>query len=152
MIAKEHNRLVGIFLMAHGAMQALVMIFICVVYGIMGTAMFATAPKEGKFVGLIFIGMVAFIAFIGSVLIVPQILGGLKIYKERPGARMWGIVGSIVCCLSFPLGTAAGVYGLWFLFGDEGKRFYLGGMNQPAFMPNNYQPRGYEPPQPGAWQ
>ena len=55
------------------------------------------------------------------------------------------IVGSIVSCLSFPIGTAAGVYGLWFLFGDLGKQFYLGSspqyafQNPPAPPPNSWQ-------------
>jgi hypothetical protein len=76
----------------------------------------------------------------------PQIIGGYKLWKERPNARTWGIIGSIVSCLSFPLGTAAGVYGLWFLFGDIGKQYYLGGSPQNAF---NVPP---QPPPPSSWQ
>jgi hypothetical protein len=145
MTAKEHNKLVGIFLLAHGGFQALIMLFVAVVYGVMGSAMLASARRdEQAMVGGIFLAMVAFVVVFSAILIVPQLLGGWKLLKEKPGARTWGIVGSIISCLSFPLGTAAGVYGLWFLFGEEGKRFYLGGaqQQQPMFNappPNNWR-------------
>lgn len=144
MTAKEHNKLLGIFLLAHGGMQALVMVFLALIYGGMGTFMFANARRdEEAMIGAIFIGMIVFVIFFSLILIVPQIIGGWKLLKEKPSARTWGIVGSIIALLSFPLGTAAGVYGLWFLFGDEGKRFYLGGGNQQNMFnappPNNWR-------------
>ena len=149
MTGKEHNRLVGIFLMIHGALQALVMLILCVVYGVLGAAMaIGGRGGEAQIVGAVFIVMIVFLALFGAFFAGSQIIGGYKILKERPNARTWGIIGSIISCLSFPLGTAAGVYGLWFLFGEEGKRFYLGGNNNP----NMFQPQSPQPPQPGAWQ
>ena len=145
MTAKDQNRLVGIFLMAHGGMQLLIMLMLVLIYGLMGVGIAAASRnQEGIFVGGVFIVMVLFVLFISLLLIVPQIFGGWKMYKELPGARTWGIIGSIVACLSFPLGTAAGVFGLVFLFGEEGKRFYLGG--------NNYAPQSFPPPPPNNWQ
>ena len=147
MTAKEHNRLVGIFLMAHGAMQGLIMALLCVVYGVIGGALFVGGQKEEeKIVGLAFIGIIFVLAIVAMLFVLPQVLGGYKLWKERPNARTWGIIGSIISCLSFPLGTAAGVYGLWFLFGEEGKRFYLGGQPQYAFNPTP------QPPPPNSWQ
>jgi len=145
MTAKDQNRLVGIFLMAHGGMQLLIMLMLVLIYGLMGVGIAAASRnQEGIFVSGVFIVMVLFVLFISLLLIVPQIFGGWKMYKELPGARTWGIIGSIVACLSFPLGTAAGVFGLVFLFGEEGKRFYLGG--------NNYAPQSFPPPPPNNWQ
>lgn len=146
MTAKEHNKLVGIFLLAHGGLQMLVMIILALVYGVMGSAMMATARGDEQiFVGGIFLVMVIFLVFFSLLFLIPQIVGGYKMLKERPNARTWGIIGSILSCLSFPLGTAAGVYGLWFLFGDEGKRFYLGGAGQQQHMFN-------PPPPPSNWR
>jgi hypothetical protein len=131
MTAKEHNKMLGIFLLAHGALQLLIMIFMGLIYGVMGGAMIAGARRdEEAIIGAVFIGMILFLVVFSLILAGPQIIGGYKLLKERPGARTWGIVASIISCLSFPLGTAAGVYGLWFLFGEEGKRFYLGGAPQ----------------------
>ena len=147
MTAKEHNRLVGIFLMAHGAFQSIIVIMLGLIYGVIGSAMLVAGTKgEEKMVGAAFIGMIVLIGFIALIFILPQIIGGYKLWKERPNARTWGIAGSIVSCLSFPLGTAAGVYGLWFLFGDVGKQFYLGGNPQYTF---NDPP---QPPPPSGWQ
>ena len=147
MTAKETNKLAGIFLMVHGGFQALIMIFICVIYGAIGSAMALGARRsEEQMVGAVFIGMILFIGVFSLALILPQIIGGYKLLKEKPNARTWGIIGSIVACFSFPLGTAAGVFGMIFLFGEEGKRFYLGGYNQPAFQ------RPPEPPAPSSWQ
>ena|SRR5437764_1342042 len=145
MTAKEHNKLVGIFLMAHGGLQGIVMILICLIYGGIGLALLVGGQKgDAKIAGLVVIGVILFIAIFALIFILPQILGGYKLFREKSSARTWGIVGSIVACLSFPLGTAAGVYGLWFLFGDEGRNFYLaGGRNQPMFQ---------QPPPPSSWQ
>ena len=147
MTAKEHNRLVGIFLMAHGGIQALVMIFIAIIYGVMGAAFAIGGRAEEKFIGVIFIAMIAVLSIFVIFFSGSQILGGYKLFKEKGNARTWGIIGSVVSCLFFPIGTAVGVYGLWFLFGDQGKQFYLGGPSRPAIEANSYQP-----PQPGAWQ
>ncbi len=147
MTAKEHNKLVGIFLMAHGGLQAFVLIVLSLVYGGIGLAMLLGSRQGGgQIVGLVFIGVILLLAFIAVLFVGPQIFGGYKLFKEKANARTWGIVGSIISCLSFPLGTAVGVYGLWFLFGEEGKRYYLGGSPQYAFQDPP------QPPAPNSWQ
>ncbi len=147
MTAREHNKLIGIFLMAHGALQALIMVFICLVYGVLGSAMLIGGRQgEEQIVGAVFIGVIFFIVLFSMLFLLPQIIGGYKLLKERPNARTWGIVGSIISCLSFPFGTAVGVYGLWFLFGDMGKHLYLGGGNQYMFQAPP------QPPPPSSWQ
>jgi hypothetical protein len=137
MTAKEHNRLLGIFLMAHGALQALTMFIIAVSYGGIGFFLITSSREADRVTGAVFIGLVLFIAVLAVFFVTPQLSGGWRILKEKPGARTWGIVGSIIALLSFPLGTAAGIYGLWFLFGEQGKQFYLSGGAGPV---NNFQP------------
>lgn len=144
MTAKEHNKLVGVFLLIHGGFSALMMIFMVIVYGVIGAGIAASANRqEEQVIGGVFIVLMFFIAVFSTVFIVPQLIGGWKLLKERHNARTWGIIGSIFALLSVPFGTAAGVYGLWFLFGEEGKRFYLGG--------NNYAAGSFPPP-PQSWQ
>lgn len=146
MTAKEQNKLAGIFLLAHAGLQVFVMVLLGLIYGGIGAAMFFGARKEeDQFVGLAFIGMIVFMAILFSIFIIPQAIGGWKLLKERPNARIWGIIGSIVSCLSFPLGTAAGVFGLVFLFGENGRQFYLGGAHNPSLSPP-------APPPPSSWQ
>lgn len=156
MTAKEHNRLVGIFLMIHGGLQALVMLVLGLIYGVIGGLMAAIGKGEEQVVGVVFIVAVVFLIIFSFLFIAPQIIGGWKMFKEKPNAKIWGIVGSILSCLHFPLGTAAGVYGLWFLFGDLGKQIYdnpaspnyLGEMN----AVNDFQYKENRERQPHSWR
>ena len=144
MTGKEHNKLLSIFMLVHGGMQIFGVIIVALVYGGLGTAMLASARRdEERLVGGVFIGVMLLVVFVSLLLVIPQIIGGWKLLKEKSSARTWGIIASIICLLGFPFGTAIGVYGLWFLFGEEGKRFYLSGGN----MANNYP----QPP-PNNWQ
>ena len=146
MNAKEQNKLAGIFLLVHGIAQAIIMVLIGLIYGGIGAAMFATSRRdEEQFVGLMFVVVMAFVVVFSMIFVIPQIVGGYKMLKERPNARTWGIVGSIISCMSFPLGTAAGVFGLVFLFGEAGRQFYLG----TSSTPNYYHPQA---PPPSSWQ
>ncbi|NJM54460.1 MAG: hypothetical protein HC846_14445 [Blastocatellia bacterium] len=156
MTAKEHNRLVGIFLMIHGGIQALIMLLISLIYGGMATAILLGAKNDEKFVGVFLIVAIAFVVIFSLLFLAPQVIGGWKMFKEKPNAKIWGIVGSITACMSFPLGTAAGVYGLWFLFGDYGKQLYdnltnpnyLGEMN----AVNDFQYKDNREYQPHNWK
>ena len=148
MTASEKNRLAGIFLMVHGGLQAVAMVLMGLIYGGIGAAMLIGGSKgEEQFVGLVFIGVIVFLLIFSLIFIVPQVIGGWKLLKEKPNARIWGIIGSIVSCLSFPLGTAAGVFGLVFLFGEDGTRFYLNRDGR-EFQPSYHQP----PLPPNSWQ
>jgi hypothetical protein len=127
----------------HGGLSALMMVFMVVFIGILGAGVAATADSQAEqMTGGIFIVMMLIAVIFSMILIISQLIGGWKLLKEKANARTWGIIGSVLSLLSFPLGTAVGVYGLWFLFGEEGKRFYLGG--------NNYAPNSFPPPQ--SWQ
>jgi len=145
MTGREQNKLAGIFLIVHGCLQALMTLFLCLIYGGVGAALFIGAKKqEEQFVGMVFVIVILFVAIFSVLFVLPQLIGGWKMVKEHPNARTWGIIGSVVSCLSFPLGTAAGVFGLVFLLGDTGKQFYLSGP-----IVNSLNP---PPPQPNSWQ
>ena len=117
MTAKEKNRLAGIFLMAHGGILGLIYLLMI---GFMALVFNAdpNAPKE------VFAFVTIFMVIFCSVFVAPQIIGGWKMYKERSNAKIWGIVAAVLACMNVPLGTAAGVFALIFLFSDESKYFY----------------------------
>ena len=147
MVGREQNKLAGIFLLVHAGIQTIVMLFIGLIYGGIGAGLLIGGKKdEEQMVGLVFIAAIVFLLILSLIFVLPQFIGGWKMLKERPNARTWGIIGSIASCLSFPLGTAAGVFGLVFLLGDAGKQFYLGGANPQAL---NSHP---SPPPPSSWQ
>lgn len=146
MTAKDHNKLLGIFNLVQGGLQAFAGLIVALIYGGLGVGFLANARRgDEQMMGTVFVVMAIVVGFIFIAIAGVTLMAGWKLLKEKPGARTWGIVSSIVALFSFPLGTALGVYGLWFLFGDQGKQFYLGGganqnmFNQPPPPPNYWQ-------------
>lgn len=141
MTPKEHNRTLGILFLVYLALQvAGLVIGFFMTMAIFG-GMFASDPDLAPMAGFMTVIMI-FAFALGALLVIPVAVAGLKLIKERPGSRTWAIVASIIALLNFPLGTILGVYGLWFLFGEAGKAYYLG-VDSPSMMP---------PPPPHSWQ
>jgi hypothetical protein len=145
MTGREHSKLLAIFLFVQAGLQAFGGIITALIYGGMG-AFFATSgdvPDAEVFGGVIVViaivvGIVAllFAAFFA--------LAGWRLHKNLPGARGLGIAACCLALLGIPLGTALGVYGLWFLLGDAGKAYFSGstaGYGSPV-----------PPPAPNSWQ
>ncbi len=134
MTAQDHNRLLGIFHLIQGGLQAFSGLIIGVVYGIIGIV-FATNARQPQeqFMGTMFIILALIVAPIVLIIAGINLFAGYKMLKEKEGARIWGIVASVLCVTGFPLGTALGVYGFWFLFSDEGKNFHQG-LKNPNYL------------------
>lgn len=141
MTARDHNRLLGIFFLINGGLSALGGVLIALIYGGMGTMMLTSVrEREAQTVGGIFIVAAVVIAAFIFAFSVFYLVTGWKIYKEAQSGKILGIIASILCLMNFPLGTALGIYGIWFFFGDMGKAFYDGSM------------QSHVPPPPNSWQ
>ncbi len=69
--------------------------------------------------GIGILGGVLALLFYGVLFVIfvfPVAWASWKLFKLRRRAQFWGIVASILVLPLFPLGTALGVYGLWFFF------------------------------------
>jgi len=142
MTAQDHNKLIGIFFLIQGGLMIFAGVIVALIYGGMGAFMFTSAPEpEARTVGGIFVVAGIVVAIFIALFSIFFLVTGWKIYKGAHSGRVLGIIASILCLSSFPLGTALGVYGLWFFFGDQGKLFYEGGTS-----------RQYSPPPPNSWQ
>lgn len=144
MTARDHNNLLGIFILIQGGIVFLTGLMLTLIYGGVGLAMLGMSRHEEE----MFTGgfMLAFGLIFGIVMLIVSSLylfTGLKIRKQRNIGRILGIVVSILSLFSFPLGTALGIYGLWFFFGDAGKSLYSGMPQAQAYTP---------PPPPNSWQ
>ena len=144
MTAKEHNNLLGIFILIQGGLTVFAGLLLVLIYGGMGVALIGGGrDDEARLVG----GMIFVIGLIVAVVIIAfsalYLYTGFKIRKQQSIGRTLGIIVSVLSLFSFPLGTALGVYGLWFLLGDMGKELYLG---HPAGFTTN------PPPPPNSWQ
>jgi len=142
MTAKDHNKLLGIFFFINAGLSVLGGLFVGLIYGGMGAMMLANGRRQEETMGAIFLVMAVVVTAMVLVFAAFYGFAGWKIYKEQKIGRILGIVASSICLLSFPLGTALGVYGLWFLLGDQGKAFYEGREMMPVGSP----------PPPNSWQ
>ncbi len=93
MTMKDHNKILATIFFILGVMQAFAWIAIGGWYG-------------GEWMVLIY-----------SIL---YMFTGFQMHNEREGAKALGIIASLLCLPSFPIGTAIGVYGMWyFIYGEK---------------------------------
>jgi hypothetical protein len=85
----------------------------------------------------IMVGVVVVSLLIGTL----DLIAGYGLFKRKLWGRMAGIIAAIPSLLGFPIGTALGVYTLWFMTSEKGKNYYLSG-GEEAYLP---------PPPPQNW-
>lgn len=143
MTAKEHNNLLGIFFLVQAGLQIFGGIVAVIIYVAMGAFMVTSVREsEAQAMGGFFIIMAVFVGIFVLLFAAFYGFAGMKIRRGESIGRVLGIIGSALALLSFPLGTALGIYGLWFLLGEQGKAFY-----------NNHQMASSNPPPPPhGWQ
>ena len=146
MTAQEHNRLLSIFFFIQGGLQIVVGLAIGIIYGGLGSIFMASGRTEqDQMMGGLFVVLGVAIGVVLLVFAAFTLFTANKVRKVQSIGRTLGIVISILSLFSFPLGTALGVYGLWFLFGDIGKMLY-------ASAGESYSPSYSPPPPPNSWQ
>ena len=116
---QNHVKILGILEIVHGAMIALVGLVIFLVLG--GVAGFVSTQNDpDAAVGAGIIGAVgAIIPIVLCVVGAPSIIAGIGLLKYQGWARILTIVLSALHLLSFPFGTALGIYGFWVLLKPE---------------------------------
>jgi hypothetical protein len=145
MTASDHNRLLGTLLMVRGGLLVLIGIFMSIGMGGMGMFVMNAGHRHDDHVGgavMVAAGIVGGIVMVLAGLF--DLYTGSRIRMVAPIGRTLGIIASALMLLSFPLGTALGIYGLWFLCGDMGRALYAGG--SPVELP-----RDPAPPPPNSW-
>ncbi|MDT7779336.1 MAG: hypothetical protein QOC99_1848 [Acidobacteriota bacterium] len=126
MTSQDHNKVIGIMHLIYGGFNALMMI-IFVPFFLMVSGIIASDPNAPPGVTAIFGFFSVFMLVFAFIFGLPPILAGYAMLRRKSWARVAGIVSACLCAMSFPFGTALCVYSLWFLFGQEGERFYKGG-------------------------
>jgi hypothetical protein len=138
---REHIRLLGILNIIWSSVSLAIGLVVLLLFG--GLAGFLSVVGWGSSdsgVNGLIVG--PFMAVIGVVVVLliccvslPALIGGVGLLKMRSWSRIFMIVISILHLLSFPIGTALGVYGVWVLFQDEARRLLEPGMPTPPASP-----------------
>jgi len=127
---QDHNRIIAIgfavFAAIFGFTFVLLMLVSLGVFVSMGFTMAADSGDQTQ-AGIGIAGGVFAVVFylvLGAIFVLPTALAAWKAFKRRPGTRIWGTIAAIAVITIVPLGTALGVYALWFFFSAQGKDFY----------------------------
>lgn len=126
MTASDHAKILGIIFLIVGGLGILGIVFgLIFLLGMGGAAVFNSGNRNGEAlpIAIVFLIFGAFL-LLAVVFIIPQMIAGWNLLKGNGRAKIWVILGAIINVINFPIGTAIGVYALWFTFGEEGKRYF----------------------------
>lgn len=151
MTAREHARLLGLLMWIFAGFQIVMVAVVAVVYPVLFGTVFSAQmaqmpdrsdqPPPEAIVGFIVIVMI-FVFVMTVAFAIPKIVAGYGLRNDKSWAKIWAIIACCLAVLSFPFGTALGIYGFIFIFGEKGKVYFN---MQPA---SNFPP---PPPAAGSW-
>ena len=142
MNSEIHNKLLGIFFLVQGGLGIVTGITVVAIFTGMGAYMTLGMPKQqAEYVATMLLVAGSISSIVIAAMAFVTIVAGWKVLKVSQSGRILGIVASMLCLPSFPLGSALGVYGLWFFLSEPGKQLYEGA--SPGSLP---------PPPQNSWQ
>ena len=114
----NHVKILSILFFAYGAIKCIIGIVIMTILSMAGEL---SGNEEA-------IRITSIIGdSIGSILIflsIPNIIGGIGLYKRQEWGRILALILCFLSLLSIPIGTALGIYGMWVLLNDESKGIF----------------------------
>ena len=135
MTATEHTKYLaigfGFFAAIFGLTFLLLMLVSLGVFVALGIS-FANESGDTNQAGFGILGgafAIIFYLVLGLILVLPTALASRKMWKHRPGARVWAVIAAILVLLVFPVGTFLAIYAFWFCFSEQGRDLFL---NSPA--------------------
>jgi len=154
MTGKQHARLLGILFWVFTALNVVLVGAIAILYISIFGFVFSQVPQKAgdpdpAVIMSILIAVFVFVLIFTVLFSVPKMVAGYGLRNEKPWARTWAIVACVMAVMSFPLGTALGVYGLIFLLGDQGKA-YFESVEYGSLLAGNMT--GVTPPAANSWQ
>lgn len=117
---ERHNKVVGWLYIALSVVNVLIAAGVFLVLVVPGLFVARGEPEAGQ--ALVVLGMVLS-AFL-MLLAVPGLVGGIGLLQHQRWARVVVTVLGILNLFNFPLGTALGIYTLWFVLQSETDRLF----------------------------
>ena len=121
---EQHVKVLAILNIVMGILGVLAAVIVLIVMGGVGLIVSSNGEADGAMVGTMLGGIGALVFVFIAVLSVPGIIAGYGLLHYRPWAPMLSIVISALNLLSFPFGTALGIYGLWVLLNESTKPLF----------------------------
>lgn len=125
---RDHIKLLGILNIAWSSISIAIALVVLLVFGglagVLGIAGVANSDNSsGSLLVAPFLAVIGFfVVALLCVVSLPALIGGIGLVKFAPWSRVLMIVISVLHLISFPFGTALGVYGLWVLLHEQAKR------------------------------
>src|ERR1041384_2980991 len=122
MTALEHNKFVALAQLGYAVLHLLLLIVMMIIMGVMFARIFSEAERMGGTPPPAFIGTIFVVAGVFQIaLTIPSVVAGYALLKRRRWAKVAGIIAGVLAVISFPVGTAVGIYTFWFLFSEPGR-------------------------------
>lgn len=119
----SHIRTVGILHIVFASLTILVGLGLLALLGGLAALVSVKEDSSDALIGATVLGGAGMFLFVlMAVLAVPGLVAGIGLLRMRPWSRILTIVVSALELLSFPIGTALGVYGLWVMVQPETER------------------------------
>ncbi len=141
----DNHKILGVIFLCEFAITLLFAVFFLLLFGInfFIVALNATKNNADGFLGLFMVYAIIFLLY--GVLVAGFGIGGWKLYKNKSGAKVWGVIASIFSIFFFfPIGLLISILGFVLLFANFGNN------NNQNF--NNQQPYNNPPQPPQNWR
>ncbi|HEY0099176.1 MAG TPA: hypothetical protein VGB76_09500 [Pyrinomonadaceae bacterium] len=133
MTPEDHNKTLGICHLVYGGLMLLLMFAMFIFMWMMFSEIPSRPGRPDAEMPAAFLAIFFAFMFVYSLIFfVPSLVAGYAMLKRKTWARMASIIASVFEVMSFPLGTAVGIYSFWFMFSETGKSLYGGSSVAPA--------------------
>ena len=120
-----HVKLLAVLHIVFACLAILAGLGLFVLFG--GLAALVAVNESGSeaFAGMAVLGAIGtFLLVLLLLLSLPGLISGIGLLYLKPWAKILGLVVSALNLVSFPFGTALGIYGLWVLVNPETGRLF----------------------------
>jgi hypothetical protein len=124
----SHKRILGIIFTVTSIMSMLVAFFLNIFFSVLWTFIMSQAGAEEQF-PLQFIAMLfEYLPWIIIVFSIPSLIAGIGLLNKASWAMTLALILGCLKLISFPIGTAIGVYTIW-VYSEDQKNAKLAAVN-----------------------
>lgn len=136
-------KILGILFLCEFALSALIYLLMFFMVGLSAILAIAGTKNSDNSAALASTGVMLLVVLIVFALIAPLGIAGWKLLKNKPNAKIWGVVASVLSIFFMcPFGLIVGILGFAFLFGkhgDDPHQYIHGSIHPPGDQNQNWR-------------